>query len=176
MRLDSKRKRAVFAIAIIVQLAILVAIPKDEIFARMRGRMITLETRPIDPYNVLSGYSVTLAYAIERVEPALVEKGLEQGGPAYFTVEAASPAWKLVSVTKARPEAMPNRTTIKGTYWAWGSSLKGADRLYIPEAEREKVADAMRATNGKAYVDLQVDDHGNVAVIRLRANGRAFGD
>jgi uncharacterized membrane-anchored protein len=52
---------------IVAQLAILAAIPLRQVRARLSGTTVTLETVPVDPYDVLSGYYVTLRYAAEQV-------------------------------------------------------------------------------------------------------------
>ena len=66
---EMNRRHFAFGAAIVLQLAILAAIPREQALARVRGKEITLETRPVDPYNVLSGYSVTRSSPWSEASP-----------------------------------------------------------------------------------------------------------
>jgi uncharacterized membrane-anchored protein len=164
-----------FALALALQLAILAAVPAKKVRAHFSGREITLETRPIDPYDLLSGYYVTLGYAIERPPDELLPP-LETG-EVWLVVEPGDPAWRLVEVRLARPlELARDRVAIRAT-WMYGmAQIEGAQRLYIPESQRHEIDALMRQQNGRALVDLKVSAGGEPAVLRMRLGGRSFGD
>src|SRR5688500_14580456 len=94
------KRHVAFIAALALQLLILAAIPAQKVLARLRGAPITLKTRPIDPYNILSGYYVTLAYDVEngRLEPPPSEEL-----KVWVNVKRDTPAWTLESVTRERP-------------------------------------------------------------------------
>jgi uncharacterized membrane-anchored protein len=152
-----------------IQLAILVVIPFRRVEARLRGTEITLRTVPVDPYDVLAGYYVTLRY---EVEPTAADLG---GEPySWLTVVRSEPAWVGAGLFPAQRADASGADTVElrldPRARARGESclIPSACRFYIPEARRQQVADAMRAAGGHALVDMRVDDEGNVALVRLR--------
>lgn len=165
---------APLAAVIAIQLAILVAIPFRRVEARLSGTDVTLRTVPVDPYDVLSGYYVTLRYEVEP-DPAELRGGTE----FWLRVRRAEPAWAADGVSPAPPEDPPGEgaAVIRLDPGAWARGERGtclipsACRFYIPEARREQVAEEMRKAGGVALVDLRVDDDGNVALVRLRVGG-----
>jgi uncharacterized membrane-anchored protein len=172
------RKYWPLCVVLVVQAAILILIPMRKVIARIAGTEITLQTRPVDPYDVLSGYYVTLAYEVEVPEPGLVESGMEEGQEVWIAVERAEPAWRSVGLTREKPEADPDHVGLKAVWrssWRGQAILDGVHRFYIPEAEREKVADLMRKAEGRAFVDMRVDGNGNMALMRLRVMDQTFG-
>ena len=58
------KKITFFALALAAQTAILAAVPAKQIYTRLTGTLITIETAPVDPYSFLSGYHVILSYKI----------------------------------------------------------------------------------------------------------------
>jgi uncharacterized membrane-anchored protein len=163
-------------LVVVVQAAILAAIPLRQVRARMDGTEVTLRTVPVDPYDVLSGYYVTLAYEVERPTAAVVEPG---SGPGWLVVAPDGEAWRWVECcAAARPQHLPDgavalrveRTGASASRRRDGSvcSIPSAGRFYLPESRRAEVEAAMRATGGRALVDLKVDGEGNVALLRLR--------
>jgi uncharacterized membrane-anchored protein len=152
-----------------IQLAILVVIPYRRVEARLRGTEITLRTMPVDPYDVLSGYYVTLRYEVEPTRADLVAQPYR-----WLTVARSEPAWVGAGLSPAPREhaSRPDTVELKidPDARARGESclIASACRFYIPEARREQVSAAMRETGGRALVDMRVDDDGNVALVRLR--------
>ena len=98
------RSRSPLRIALVLalQVAILAAIPLRQVRARLDGTVVTLETVPFDPYDVLSGYYATLRYAAES-PPGLAEARLAPGDTAFIALERAEPAWRAVGVLREAP-------------------------------------------------------------------------
>lgn len=159
-----------------VQFGILAAIPARKVAARLLGTDVTLWTRPVDPYDALSGYHVTLGYEVERPDPERVEDGIEDGDEVYVNLVRDVPAWRVRSVSRDLPGDDGDGVSIRATWRSGNPALQGVDRLFIPEARRQRVADAMREAEGRALADLEVDGNGNAAVLRLRVGGEVFGD
>ena len=162
------RKLIRLAVVLAVQLAILVAIPIPQVLARLRGTPVTLRTAPVDPFDVLAGHYVTLSYEVEAQSRERAEKDLSDGERVWLTVAPAEPAWKLVSVTRARPAPAKGRVSIRARWSRWrGAELEGASRLYVTE-EEGKASDARAVEDRQAdLLELRVDEDGTPAVMRL---------
>ncbi len=160
---------------IAVQLLILAAVPGRKVLARIHGTDVTLETRPVDPYDVMSGYYVTLGY---KAEDAPLAPGFhpDDGATVYITVARGTPAWRGVAVTADPIPPEADQVSLKATWDGRRARLLDAQRLYVPEAERFKVTEAFRAAASPAVADLKVDSGGAVALLRLHVNGHTWGD
>ncbi len=169
------RKHWPFMAALGLQLVLLAAVPAKKIHARLTGTPIALMTRPVDPYDALAGYYVTLAYQVERVPPEFRPKGLSRGTSVWLELAPAEPAWRLVAVHGRVPAVADGHAVIKGVWRRSEADLPEASRLYIPEDDRHTVADALRAAGGRGIVDLRVTRQGTPIVVRLRVGGRTFG-
>lgn len=161
------------ALTVVVQVGILAVIPARAILARSDGVKITLRTRPFDPYDAFVGYHERLAYEVEFPPPA---EGFKEGEPVWITVEKADPAWTLVSVTREKPPAAPDRVPIRAAYGKSRCVLEGAGVVYVPESRREEADRKMREAEGKALVDLLIDKRGTAYVLRLRVGPTTFGE
>lgn len=160
------------ALVLAVQVAILAAIPLRQVRARLDGTVVTLETVPFDPYDVLSGYYATLRYAAES-PPGLAEARLEQGDTAFIVLERAEPAWRAVGVAREPPAG---RVALRAVMTRRGLAIVSAGRFYVPEARRAAVDEVLRVRRGKALVDLRVDGAKNVALLRLRDGKRMLAE
>jgi uncharacterized membrane-anchored protein len=160
------------ALVLAVQVAILAAIPLRQVRARLDGAVVTLETVPFDPYDVLSGYYATLRYAAET-PPGLAEARLAPGDTAFIVLEPAEPAWRAVGVVREPPGG---GVAVRAVMTRRGLEIVSAGRFYVPESRRAAVDEALRGRRGKALVDLRVDAAGNVALLRLRDGERVLAE
>ena len=55
-----------FWIPLILQTALIAAVPAQAVYTHLTGRTVVLKTVPVDPYDLLRGYSQTLAYDISQ--------------------------------------------------------------------------------------------------------------
>ena len=168
------------AFLLLFQLSMLALVPAKKLVAQLFGTDVTLATRPVDPYDPLAGYYVTLAYAIEVVAPTTVAAAadlakLGNADPVWLEVAPAEPAWTLVKIHRERPKTR-NKVFIRGRWRRSHARLDGASRLYIPEDERDDVADALDKAKGRGLVDLKVGPDGTAVVLRLRVGGQTYGD
>lgn len=193
------RKTLRVAVAILVQLAILAAIPARQVLARARGREITLRTAPVDPFSPFGGYYMTLAYEVERPSVAMLEP-IRNRELVYLVVEKGDPAWTLATISGQLPTPAPDRAVLRAR-WPRGrhdleiqpwmrAQIESAGRFYLPEAkartlEKEMAQEWKRvselpweerehAQRTRMLVDLKADDDGNVALVRLRFGELSF--
>lgn len=155
-----------------LELLLLGTVPAEQLLALAAGEEVVLATRPVDPYDLLAGYYATLGYEIEDVPPALTPAELSEGERLWLTIERAEPAWRLVSVTRDRPAAAPDRATLRARWRHGRFELEQLKRFYVPEGQRHEATDAAR---GRGFVDARVGPGGAAALRRLRVGDRVFG-
>jgi uncharacterized membrane-anchored protein len=162
--------------AITLQLAILGAIPARKVMTIARGREVTLQVQPVDPYSIMSGYYVVLSFSISRQSSFATPPELLPGSPCYAIVEKdADGIWKPVELAQDAPTYLPkNRAVLSGTFEQGNVIRYGIENFYIPESRREEIADDLRKNPDKAVVDVSVDENGGAVLRRLRIEQRVY--
>jgi hypothetical protein len=135
----------------------------------------TLETRPFDPYDVLSGYYVTLGYEAETPPADRLDPDLAVDGPAWILLARETPAWRVVSVSPIRPTPAADEAVLKATWDGHRARLDDLRKFFISEAARQEVADTMSKNRGRAFVDMRVGMGGEAVLLRLHVGDKTFG-
>ena len=165
-----------FVLAIAVQLAILAAIPARRVMARNSGTMVTLKMRPVDPYDILSGYHMVIRYDISNIRetPGWEDTSYRKGNVYVVLTEDPQGDWNAVSVHDEMPEdTPPGAVVIKG--WRRYSRVKyGIENFYIPEENRHEIEDDLRDNIEQARAEVAVGPDGTAALIRLRVGERVY--
>lgn len=173
-----KKTALAFAIALAIQMLILALVPAQKIRTRATGRDVVLKVAPVDPYSLLSGYYVTLGYEIgnRSAFPNQAETG-EYDQTVYAIVERGNDGvWHPLALTKTLPKNMPEyQIALRGRN-DYGRILYGIEEFYIPESQRQKIADDLREHPDAARVEAKVDSSGNAALMRLRIEDRVYQD
>lgn len=159
-----------------IQLAILCAVPRDILWARMAGTDVTLAVRPYDPYDPLSGYYAVLQYAVERQRNLEGSKGLKYKEKVFLNLERDEPAWRAVSVSRTPADTDKDHVSILGVWRSGTVQFVDGRKLFIPEVQRGDVERALRVRDKDRLVDVRVSGRGRISVLKLRAGGRVFGD
>jgi uncharacterized membrane-anchored protein len=158
-----------FWVPVLFQTALILAVPAQAVYTQLTGKTVILQTVPIDPYELLRGYSQFLRYDISiqdnlRKLPGWQELPKQQpngnkltfikpGTRFYVILEApAKPtsaelpqAWKPVAVSIQRPSQLPaNQIALKGIAQR-GQIQYGLETYYIPEDQREEINADLRA-------------------------------
>jgi len=167
-----------FAGAVLVQVLILAAVPGQKLYTLLTGRTVVLRTAPVDPYDVMSGYYVTLSYEIsrfDRVPGSAAFSGFEEDGtPLYVVLRQGDDGfWQAESVHPARPDVAADRVVIKGRK-TWRAIEYGIETYYIPEAARETIEDDLRQHARDARIEVKVDRFGRAALVRLLIGYRVY--
>lgn len=171
-------KHLAFALAVLVQLAIVLFPSAEKIALRSDpGLVIQLKTGPVDPYDAMRGYYMTLRYEISA--PPGFEHDEERAGETVFTLleQGEDGIWHARSCTTAAPVLEPRQRMIEGwvTRNQWkGPVLYGIEKYYVPETMRKEIEDAIRAEQEEIVVDVAVDDKGRSAVLRLHVGGKTY--
>lgn len=175
----SKRASLVaFIAAVVIQTLILVGVPARKVFTMATGKTVVLKVQPVDPYNILSGYYVTLGFDISRVEAFPNAKGFQGFSDrawVYAIVEKGDDGtWKPISLEHDLPANLPaNRAALLGRIY-YGTIRYGIEEFYIPEAQRDSIAEDLSRNVDKARVEIKVDGSGHAALERLRIEDRIY--
>ena len=166
-----------FVLAVAAQFLILAAVPAQKIYTRATGRSLMLKIRPVDPYNVLSGYYVTLNYEIAN-PGSFADSGVGAGGDQIYAVleKQADGVWRPVSLSGSYPANLPeNRIAIRGSY-SYSRIEYGIEEFFIPEDKRAEIEQGLLKNRDQARVEIKVDSQGNAALVRLLIGDRVYDD
>ncbi len=135
-----------FVIPLIIQTGLIFSIPIKPLYTQITGKTVILQTVPVDPYDLLRGYSQTLAYDISNPNNLAKLSGwqelikykkttrspnnpnnnpvLPNGTKLYVILEAPKSSqtqppqiWKPVAVSDKLPESLAaNRIALQGTF------------------------------------------------------------
>lgn len=173
---------------LILQTALIITVPAQDAYTYLTGRRVILQTAPVDPYDLMRGYSQTLSYDISN--PRTLEslpggKGLfpdnyqlNRNYSFYVTLEAPvtsnsrSPqAWKPVRVSRDHPTNLAtNQIALKGYYQDW-QIIYGLETYYMPEDQRDRINQEInqveREQRQAFVVEVKIDGQGNAVPVSL---------
>lgn len=180
-----------FVVAAALQFGIVAWTPVRAAIVRSTGTRINLRLMPVDPYDMLTGYSQSLSYEISS--PASFS-GQPRSDPhtVYATVKRSGNVWLPRSLAEAPPERLPrDEVVIRGTAGRWGRIEYGIETFYIPESEREERGQQMTQVGQRAsglqsgspgraypetlcYAEVIVDKQGNAVLEALHIGGKRY--
>ncbi|MBD1910416.1 MULTISPECIES: GDYXXLXY domain-containing protein [unclassified Leptolyngbya] len=157
------RSRWAFWIPLLFQSVLILWVPVQATHTLTTGQTVTLQTAPVDPYDLFRGYYVTLSYEIS--EPSRLSKlpGWNEAIPAqdrewrngstflkgadfYLVLEAPKDTtttppqpWQPVAVHRDRPTHLPNNQVALHGQYQMGQVLYDLERYYIPEEQRNEI-------------------------------------
>ncbi len=150
-----------------LQLAVILLIPAKSAYTYNFGIDAVIQSTPVDPYDLLRGYSQTLRYDISNISNLRSLPGsnnLSEGNIFYLILEADSnsdktpPApGKLIKIASKLANLPKNQVAIKGEIDNSGNINYGLERYYMPESQRNKINQEIR--------DLQPDSQGKQAFV-----------
>jgi uncharacterized membrane-anchored protein len=173
-----------FLLPLGLQLGIILTVPAQSAYTYNFGQPAVLQTRPVDPYDLLRGYSQTLSYDLSQIDHLKQFPGgkdLVEGQKFYvilelnITKDQLPPATsKVVKVTKELPrELKSNQVALKGKIDRYGQVNYGLETYYLPESQRDQINQEINAlqndSEGKRpfVVEIKVDRWGNSVPISL---------
>lgn len=173
--MSKRASLAAFVAAVLIQVLILVGVPARKAITLATGKNAVLKVEPVDPYSLLSGYYVTLAYDINRVTSFPNAPELSEGDECYAVIEMGEDGiWNPVSLERDLPANLSDdRAALLGRI-KHGMIEYGIEEFFIPETKRVAIADDLRANPKKARVDIKIDGSGHSALERLRIEDRVY--
>lgn len=130
------------------------------------GTRIILETKPVDPYDILKGDYVRLNYAINTVQNMTLEGNYLLVSRRYYVLlkQDENLSWQVDAITAKRPE---NKLFIAGL-WNGRRMVYGIEEYFVPEG---KGRDIERLSGAGLQVEVAVDKNGNSVIVRLMDKG-----
>jgi uncharacterized membrane-anchored protein len=172
-----------------LQTLLMAAIPAQDAYTNLTGKTVILQTAPVDPYDLLRGYSQTLGYDIST--PSNLSKlpggdwfKQQTSGAVYVVLQAPPTAatppkpWKPVRVSDRLPTSLPpNQIALKGELE--GARVHyGLETYYMPEDQRDQLNEAIsQASSQKArpfVVETKVDGTGHAVPVSLWVSDRNY--
>ncbi|NEO78243.1 GDYXXLXY domain-containing protein [Moorena sp. SIO4G3] len=173
MSINSEYSRPIpswrFWVPLLFQTALIITVPTQAIYTTVTGKTVILQTAPVDPYELLRGYSQTLRYDISNQDnlrnlPGWQKLPKEQpngnkvtfikpGTRFYVILEAPDSSnstklpipWKPVGLSAKFPSRLPaNQIPLKGVA-NYGSIEYGLETYYMPEDQREQINEELNS-------------------------------
>ena len=176
-------KALLFGAAILLQCAMLILMVVDRMQILREGREVTLQTRPVDPRDLLRGDYVTLGYDISQLPAgALAGQPSAERNPIVFVKLApdAGGLYQAVSVHAGPVAVTAPEILIRGrvTYSCGSTGRAFCDKLtiryglesyFVPEGEGRKLEQARNQQ--KLRIVAAVLPSGRAAIKRLLLDG-----
>ncbi len=186
-----------FWAVMLIQSVLIAAVPFQSALTYVNGQTVTLQTAPVDPYDLLRGYSQTLSYDIANIDTlksltgaddVFGEKGESRPGRLFVTLQAPSEeatespvpqAWEPVAVSLEYPDSLQeNQVALEGNSALGWRVEYGLETYYMPESQRNDINDHIREvqqSEEQAFVvDVKVDSKGNSVPVSLWVSDREY--
>ena len=167
-----------------LQLGVILFVPAKSAYTYNFGMDAVIQTVPVDPYDLLRGYSQTLRYNISStsdLQQLPGGKNLSRGDIFYVILAVDSQSqekppvpWKAIKVTQDLPQDLSeNQVAIKGKVEKYRTVSYGLETYYMPESQREKINQEIRDLQGDSdgnrafVVEIKVDRWGNAVPVSL---------
>ena len=173
-------------IPLLIQAGLLFAIPAQSAYTYLTGKTVILQTVPVDPYNILTGYYQILSYDISTqstLEKLPDSKDILKDGNSLYVIlqeekstgKGIPKAWKPLRLTEEIPSALPdNQVALKGKY-RYGRVTYGLEKYNIPEDQRNQINNNISQASRSAterdkqpiVVEVKVDSQGKSVPISM---------
>ena len=181
-------------IPLLIQAGLLLAIPAQSIQTYLTGKTVILQTVPVDPYNILTGYYQILSYDISTRSTLEKLPGskdiLKKDENSFYVVlqeekstdRKIPKAWKPVRLSEKLPDSLPdNQVALKGKY-RYGTVTYGLEKYNIPEDQRDRINDNISQASRSAterqpqpiVVEVKVDSQGKALPISMWVKERNY--
>lgn len=180
-----------FWLPLALQTALIVAVPIQAIYTYTSGTTVILKTIPLDPYDLLRGYSQAFSYEISQVENLKnlpgwdsleKEAALKSGDRLFITVSAPKntpsaktppPPWTPTAISRNLPENLsPNQIALQGRY-NYNNIEYGVESYYLPEDQRQQINQKINQNQRNStekypfVVEVKVDSKGFAVPVSL---------
>jgi uncharacterized membrane-anchored protein len=178
-----------FWIPLVLQLILILAIPAQAVYTNVVGQTIWLQTAPVDPYSLLTGYSQTLSYEISQVNRLKQLPGWGQisqndalvPGSTFYVIlqqgKQRETPWGAVALSLERPTQLPNNQVgLRASVGGYNQIRYGLETYYIPEDKKDEVNQLLqqRQRQQPALVEAKVDHRGHAIPISIKVGQLRF--
>jgi len=139
------------------------------------GTVITLETVPVDPRDLLRGDYITLGYKISRLPLTLFSPARTDapapGAKVYVAMEPRGTFYEAVMASDKPIEPAPGQVVLQGsTLYSWGNQTVrveyGLEKYYVREGTGNP--------QGKITVRAAVPGSGNAQIKEVLVDGKPY--
>ncbi len=186
-----------FWLPFLLQTILVLSVPVQAAYTYLSGKTVIVQTIPVDPYDLLRGYSQTLRYDISRYDTLknlpgweTIEPLSDAGTSFYVTLEAPistpssgnrPPPWKPIAINRDRPTNLPaNQVAIQGRKSSYSWVDYGLESYYFPEDQREEINTYINQTlqNSRGerpfVVEIKVDSQGKAIPVSLWVGDKKY--
>ena len=176
-----------FLVPFLLQIILIASIPAQAVYTLVTGRTVVLQTQPVDPYDLLRGYSQTLSYEISQWETLQDLPGWEELSnrpeqlneefylileqPEELTRDGIPVAWSAIAISAELPQTLPSSQIALRGRFDRGQLIYGLETYYIPEDRRDRInrdiAEAQQQEAQPFVVEIKVDRQGKAVPVRL---------
>jgi uncharacterized membrane-anchored protein len=142
------------------------------------GKLVLLETRPVDPRDLLRGDYVTLGYKISDVtlSPPAPTNGLPPGTTVYVALEPRGQFHEVALASTNRITAAEGQVVLKGHVRSWwNSAAQNTVRLEYG-VERYYVREGTGNPSGKLTVQAAVPASGEARIKEVFVDGKPYAE
>jgi uncharacterized membrane-anchored protein len=142
------------------------------------GKLVLLETRPVDPRDLLRGDYVTLNYKISDVarrlfSPALTNE-LAPGETVYVALEPHGQFHEVVLASTHRITPEEGQVVLKGHTRSWWNNAAQATTHLDYGLERYYVREGTGNPRGEITVQAAVPDSGQARIKEVFVDGKPY--
>ena len=180
-----------FLLPFCLQFAVILTVPAKSAYTYYFGTEAIVQTIPVDPYDLLRGYSQTLRYDISNTSNLQKLPGGENvsWGKIFYLVLEINPAAaklppppsRIIKITPDLPQNLPaNQVALKGKVEKYDRISYGLETYYMPESQRNtinrEIADLQRNSEDKIpfVVEIKVDRWGNSVPVSLWIENKKY--
>jgi len=187
---------------LLFQVGLIMAVPLQAMYTDVTGKMVVLQTTPVEANDVLRGSSLNLDYNISRPETLRRLPGwnnwlrrnsrrgrqIIQGSTLYLILQERRSfdrnelqSWRPIRVSNNRPVYLSNnQVALKGNYQD-GLINYGLENYFITDEQRREInndlAQIQESRNGREepiLVRVKVDPQGNAVPMGLSIRDRNY--
>jgi uncharacterized membrane-anchored protein len=176
----NRTRLILFIAAVVLQVAILAAIPAQKMGPLLHGRTILLKVLPMDPYHILSGYYADLGFEINNFGNDMSKPGQmrapQKERTVYLTLkQGADGLWEGVRLDDALPSGLGHdEVVLRGEMQKYGRIIYGIEQFHFPESRRDEINQKLTARNADIRAEVRVDKSGCPALVALHINGQVY--
>jgi uncharacterized membrane-anchored protein len=147
-----------------LQIALIGSVVVAPAMTLINGKEVSLETVPVDPYDMFRGDYVSLRYEMNSNLPSPPPA---DGAIVYTALHKSGKVWKPRISSTERPRLFPGEVCIKGKYLAsWCQIHYGIEQVFVQEKK------GLLAERAKSLlVVAAVDKEGNAVIKRVDNGG-----
>ncbi len=173
-------KRNIFVLVLALQSAWILGTAFVQERALATGTAILLETRPVDPRDLLRGDYVILNYKISDVATNLfsppLTRTLKNGQTVYVTLAQRGECHEVVRASVERLDAGKDEVVLKGrSQWWWNSAQQGTVHVAYG-LEQYYVREGTGNPRGKLTVQAVVPASGQAQIKQVFVDGKPYAE